>query len=318
MKLSCVYVILIFVIMVIGLQISESGNIDISVSPLRKVYRLGEPIEAELSIRNTGDKDVHIRLNYPSMMGIYFAFADLPIAVGLSELRVGSRRVPLQLLKRKDEYKRLIALNRYLAIEKPKQYTINFAAGYSEYIKNGNNNDHNTTGHTKNGQFAITVEPGPINHQLLRKYIEQLKGEDPSKALESAEMLIWANDPIVIAPLKKASKRLPDFGHEIVKSFAKFFEKEHCRLAILEIAKDGNANAFNAALQVYKDNKGIIPMEFIQSILSSTHTDKVYHTLKYILENDKTELLDLVKPLVSHNNHRIQKYATEVVSKMTE
>lgn len=135
-------------------RMSEAASIGVSASPLREVYHPREPLELQLSIRNTGQQDTSLLLGYPMGVGVQFDCKDVD-AVPSSELRwLG--RMPIVSLKAGENLMWLIALNRYLSLTRPKSYMIDFLAGYVEPIGKQN---LNPTTFTAKGQFVVHVVP---------------------------------------------------------------------------------------------------------------------------------------------------------------
>lgn len=152
----------------------------------------------------------------------------------------------------------------------------------------------------------------------MEDHVKKLRSDDLQQVVQSAEILSWADDPMVIEPLFTAADRLPNFAPHIVRSLAKFFEEERVQTGIVEIAGKGNRSAFQAALSVDEDRKAIVPTSLYESVVASSHTGKLYPMLEYLLRHGGPEHVALVRPFEKHYNPEIRKLASEFVVKMRD
>ena len=118
-------------------QVSAAPSLDVGVSPVRETYHLGEPVELQLSFRNTGDEDVDIHLLYPTWMGVGFTVADVDPAPPSSRGVVGSIITFPRRLAPGEEYSRRIALARRLRLQDAKTYTVDFVAANAGFRTTG-------------------------------------------------------------------------------------------------------------------------------------------------------------------------------------
>ena len=281
-----------------------------AVSPLREFYHLGEPIELQLAIRNATEREATIRFDYPDFVGVSFSCKDgdaIPIP---SPVIVG-RPVPLLPLKAGEEYKRIIALNRYLRFDRAKRYTVAFKAIYYQDLAN-------PPLATSKGQFVIDIRPGPIARGRLRGHIRAIDARDPNRVQDATEMLLWADDPIVIAPLARAAKRARGFRNRILRALEKFFPQQRGRAAILEVASEGTRFTLRAALRLFEEKKTKVPLEFCQARLSSRSTGHQLVMLDYLARRGGPEHVVLVKPFAEHANPELRKLAARFLARVPQ
>lgn len=292
---------------------SEATAVNVELVPARATYRIGESIDLRLVIRNTGDHDTQILFSYPGNVGVSFQCHD-PGATAQSAWRLDGR-LPSVRLQSGEEHARTIALNRYLAFDSPKAYTVNFLAEYLEPVSDAN---PKPTTFTARGQFVVNVVPGPLDPKRADAYAKDLAGDDPVKQQEAVEMLLWTDDPSAIEALRIAARRVPDAAPDVVRALGKFFGEERAREAILEVAREGSAESLRVALEVYDKKQGTIPVDFFRAILNSHYSGKTYPTLLYLKEHGDLRHLALVQPFEDDENPEISKLASEVVAKVTK
>ena len=281
-------------------KLYAAASLGVEVSPVHEVYHLGEPIELQLSIRNTGDEDVDIHLLYPTWMGVGLTCEDADAVRPPLGWVIGSVITLPRRLAPGEEYSRRIALARSLRLRAAKTYTVDFVAVIA--------------GFRTTGRFVIAVEPGPVDPERVRQYVENLESDDDETAEEAAELLRWTDDPVVIEPLVRAAQRVPNFVSDIGRTLAGF-EDDRARSAILDIAR-GNVRALSAALREYAVQQRAIPMEFYASALQTPRAESV--TLAHLLEHGGAEHISLVEPFADHENPRVREQALEFLEKMRQ
>ena len=294
-------------------SMNQASVIQIEVAPLRDAYHLGEPIELKLSVRNLSQEEIQLLLDYPANLGLYFSCEDAD-AIAPAGIQM-DRRVPVLRLGGSEEYRRVVALNRYLTLQRPKHYKVDFIAEYMEPVSRENPSPRTFS---QKGQLNIVIEPGPIDGKRLDQHVQNLQNPDPVRQQEATEMLIWTDDPAVIAPLVSAAGLVPGSAHDVVRSLERFFPEQGARSGILDIALGGDDNALREALRVFEDGQTQIPMEFYETILASGHTGKVYPTLEHLSKHGGPQHVRLVRPLQKNANPEIQRLASEFVTRMSD
>lgn len=296
--------------------IHGASPLQVRMSPVYEFYHLGEPVEIRLSIYNAGDKEVQFFFQYPRDAGVFFTCGD----DGATVVPVGpaaNRRVPVVRLPAGKTYERVIALSRYVRLSKVKTYTVDFLAEYREPVSK--ENPTRRTFSTK-GDFTIRVEPRPIDDKRLREYVKILDDKDAGETtMEDAwEMLLWTDDRMVIDPIVRAAKRMPNWGQDAVESLGKFFHEDCARTAILDLAIEGNTGALQSALHIYQDLKTAFPMVACKSVLASENDAKVYAMLEFLLTHGGAEHVPFIQPLEQYKNPNIRKLASKVLAAIAE
>ena len=292
-----------------------AAPLQVRMSPVRESYHLGEPIEVRLLISNKSDEEVRIAFQYPSDVGVSFSCRDDGATIVTPE--PFNRRVPVLRLKAGDAYERIIALNRHVRLKKTKRYTIDFLPVYREQISNENPKPRTFS---KKGSFTVRVEPGPLDEKRLREYVKVVEAKNTVelKMEEALEMLLWTDDPMVIKPIVRAAKRMPNYAHHVVQALEKFFGEDQAKSGILELAAHGNMRDLQAALRIYQDHKATLPTTFCKSVLSSRSSGKVYQMLEFLLKHGGVAHVPLVQPLEKHKNPQIQELASKVIANITQ
>jgi len=291
-------------------SVGAAEALQTSFLPVRESYHLGEPIGIQLSLMNTGPGEVSIDFEYPDWIGTRFSCKN-PDAVAVPGPADVDRPVRLLHLKPGQEYTRVIALNRYLTFKKPKRYAVQFSA---HFLQRGDVGFSATP--LVKGEFAIDVLPGPVDKRRLGEHINAMASKDVLRVEDAVEMLLWAEDPIVIAPLEKAAKQVSRLGNDIVRALAKFFPDERAKSAILVVAIHGNANALMAALAVYEAHKVNVPTKFTETVLSSGYGSKTYYMLAYLVKCGGPDEASLVEPFRQDKNPLRRKLAEEFLTRL--
>lgn len=303
----------VFLLVVACVPMDHASDLNVSLAPARSSYRVSEPIDLVLSLKNNRPTMLSVSFEYPGRVGLSFTCADEG-AVASSAWDFGGR-VPALSLIGGEKLTRAVALDRYVRFKAPRRYSVGFIAEYMEPVSDAN---PKPATFTARGQFVVNVLAGPPDPKRLEAYAKDLAGDDSVAREEAAEMLLWWDDPAAIEPLRLAAKRVPDAAPDVVRALGKFFGDERARTAILDVARDGSAESLRVALEVYETKKGPIPVEFFRAILNSHYSGKMYPTLLYLKDHGDLRHLALVQPFEDDANPEISKLATEVVAKVTK
>ena len=288
--------------------------VSVSLFPLREFYHPGEPVAVLMTLKNTGRAPVFVA--DPSAIGLAFTCPPgvkplvepllsqprrhapkAPAAPrgGVHTVNMVVGNVPIA---PNQEYRVAIALNKYVRFEAMGRHVIGYSAKFSAIAGKdaGLPEDKLMWLPEVKGQFTVEMRPGPIDEKWIRGLIAVLKG--PGKAppdakqdkgqisrKDAAELLIWADTPIVIEPLiaacKEDSFELMGIEADVIGSFEKFFKRyDRARSGILEIGAE--SGRMMDAIAVF-DKEGVtIPGRSFKPIFASKSIINIWPALEYI------------------------------------
>jgi hypothetical protein len=309
----------------------HSSDIAVSLTTLQKgPYHVGEPIAMTLSLRNVGPKGIRIPFWRPDSIGITFTRqgAPKPVRSHVYHALAGGA-VPLVHLAPGEELRCVIALNRYLSFTESGRFSVEYTASYLGLPDVPDGEPLKYVDYGSKGELLIEVEPGAIDLQCVKDLIFALEQQEPSATSkktakdegiskeDAAELLQWAETPIVIEPLIKAAHDIPNASASIMTTLQKFFKQhDRARSGILEVAKKCGLDAFQAALAVYEKEGVVIPGDWFKSVLTSDSTGKIYMSLEYLRKHGAIDDVNLVEPLTKSKNKQIADLAAAVVNEL--
>ncbi len=298
------------------------AEVTATIAPLRGSYHLGEPLAVRLVLKNTSGKKVGMELMYPNVVGSFECdgATEPPRPVTLNGL------VDYRSIAPGEEFRYVVALNRYLTFPKNGRYVVEFTAVYEvgRAPPRKGQGTYASTNHTSTATFNITIEPGKIDEKWIKAIAAVLDGKDKQASMgkdkiskdEAVELLCWADTPLVVEPLIAAGRdpRLPNASAYAVEAIQRRFKKdEQARKAILEIASHSGMGAFQEALGAFEKEGVVIPSQWFKSTLSSRSTGCIYLSLEYLQKHGKREDVDLVEPLTNDANPEIAHLAAAMV-----
>ncbi len=212
----------------------------------------------------------------------------------------------------------MIALNKYMRFEAMGRHVIGYSAQYDAIAGRdaGLPADKLVLLPEVKGQLNVEIRPGPIDEKWLRSLIAILKGpgrtpprdaaqgKEQMSREEAAELLMWADTPVVIEPLIAACKdddiSFSSVPSDVVQSFQKFFRKyERARSGILEIAAE--TPTMREAIAVF-DKEGVtIPGRYFKPIFASKSIINIWPSLEYIRAHGTRDDIEAVEPLVNND-----------------
>ncbi len=324
-----------------GLSVSVcSAAVCVSLVPIREVYHPGEPVAVLMTLKNSGRATVFLCMSYdfpePSAIGLAFTYppgvkpliepavvrpprhapkAPVPPKDGLHTVNRLMGTVPVA---PNQEYHLVIALNKYMRFEAMGRHVIGYSAQYDAIAGKdaGLPADKLMLLPAVKGQLTVVMRPGPIDEKWIRSLIAILKGpgktppRDAGQGKEhisredAAELLMWADTPIVIEPLIAACKdddmSFSSVPSDAVQSLQKFFKKyERARSGILEIAAE--TPTMREAIAVF-DKEGVtIPGRSFKPIFASKSIINIWPALEYIRAHGTRDDVEAVEPLVNND-----------------
>jgi hypothetical protein len=306
---------------------ATSPDLKVGVTVLRDNYHLGEPIALVESMKNTTSKDVQVTFGHPEDTGVTFTCKDVPSTAAAGSLCQNQQIVYCHVASGK-EVRKVVALNRFLRFTKPGKFTIDYLAEFAGPIVGEKEGEYTVTRYKTKGSFSVTIEAGAIDEDWIKELIAVL-GQKPGTKNESqeadrlskqeaAELLCWADTPLVIEPLIAATKdkddSLVNISPDVIRALQKFFKKEErARIGILEVAKEHGYSAFQAAVSVYEAEEVPLPRDWLKSILAGRGTGRIWKTLKYLEKHGTSEDLPLAEPLTKSKNKAIAELAARVL-----
>ena len=166
----------------------------------------------------------------------------------------------------------------------------------------------------------MTLDDHKLATAEIDLIMERVYSEDEVTALAATEILVWLDNPQIIAALVTAAKRFPDRANDIIVALAKFMTSPDAQNAILEIALDPNNSSVEMALSVYVQHKIPVPQSFIIDLMKQRRIgpEKAYPLLTYLLEYGTPAEVDLVRPLLHHGNQAVRNLTAQFIKKMEE
>lgn len=311
-----------------------SAGLTVSLVPLREVYHPGEPVAVLLTLKNTGDSEISVPMNR------YF---DLPLGIGLDfKYPRGVKptyRQPgfIDLLMYgvpvapHGESHLVFALNKYMRFEAMGRQAIGYSARYRPLVRKGGGPRqfvHMEPTETK-GQLIIEMKPGAIDEKWIRSLIADLNRRDKApvpragearKGIsreDAAELLIWAETPIVIEPLIAAANdwtTMPNLWRDVVGSFQGPLKKYQCaRTGIVEIQVVMGFCDFKTAEASLRKEGLTLPGEWLKPIFAYRNMEMTFKALHYLRDRGWHEDAGLVEPLTRDGNWQIAHEAAETL-----
>lgn len=311
MRLLIIHALLCVSIFCIGLP-SNALPLVIELKPTKDQYYTGEPISLKLTISNVSKEKVKFAFHYPNYTGLSFHVEKEELQKQENSI---NEEIPLITLAPNNSLNYTIALNRYLSISQPGSYVIGYVSKLAVIEKEANENIQ-AVENEKKGSIDIKIIDGNITKKLIAQYIKDLDATDDEKVSETIEMLIWIDSVEVIPILEKGAKRLPSRVGDVVNALSRYIKNNDAQSSLLHIAQDPNNSAMAMTLNIFAENKIVVPSEFIQNIVKKGHIGQVYPLLEYLMVNGTPAEVNLVRPLLNHWNPEVRNLASQFIDKM--
>lgn len=287
------------------------SNIELSLSPVKEFFILGEPVAVRMVLKNTSSRVLELMLAYPKDLGLTFTCEDKDV-ISRKVSTYFDRRIPIIKLLPNQKYEVIIALNRYLDFKKPKRYAIKY---YAEYLEPVSTKKPKPKVYSATGHLEVQIKPGILNKEEIRRLQQGLEETDKQKVREAIELLLWVDDPSVIHSLETASRIFPETGIDVIEALRKFGSIDRAKSAVLSIAKYGDMAALQAAFRLFTDLTIVAPDDFYKQLLNSKDSGKRFTTLEYLLKHGSARYLPLIRPMKNDSNPNIVSLAEKFITK---
>ena len=333
LKLS---ILLLMLLLFMGnlLPAASQAAVTVTLTPLKERYALDEPIAIAYAIHNDTNEEVHLLFfEYPNMMGVGFRCEDeqcISIPDSIPDDFPGlfwSGRAPQLTVKPFETYQRTIVLNRYLQFTGEGSYHVEYTVETSRVIyhveyKEDLNREivdrEIINGVAAQGSIDVTLDDHKLTTAEIDLIMERVHREDEGTAFAVTEILMWIDNPQIIAALVTAAKRFPDRADDIIVALAKFMTNTDAQNAIFEIALDPHNSSVEMAFSVYTQHKIPVPRSFMENLVKGRSPGYTYPLLTYLLEYGTPAEVDLVRPLVHHGNQAVRNLTAQFIKKMEE
>ncbi len=309
--------LIILVLGVVCVPIQVLAGIDFSLTPINESYSLRDPITLQLEIQNNNKDEALIVFANTGPLGLKFNCADPSALTRLrskSQIINGAKPVAPYRLKVGDKLTRIVVLNRYLILEKAKKYSVDFEETFTVYPPYDkalyDAGKITTTTLMARGNCEITLLDSLVDTKLIEQNTADIKSDDKNKALDALEMLLWTDDPTAFAPLATSTMLFPDSTADILQTLDTL-----AKSSILNAARNGSRDDLSAVLDLYLTQHQKPPRGFMQEMLASPDTDKVFEMMAYLMRNGDRDDVVLVEPLTHGRNDDIQGLAKQFIDK---
>ena len=312
------------------------SSLTVTLVPLRKEYHLGEPVVFVMSMKNSSSEPVQVNYKYPVDIGMSFTCKD-PAAISRAGRVARGGRVPFVTVAPNGEFRRLVALNRYLTFSKPGRYSVSYSGLLMSQLTGveGQKDECTIQKYKTSGTLDITIEQGPIGEKWIKELAEVLVGKgqpataedhgrkDTISKEEAAELLRWAETPLAIAPLVSAAENLdsPFLAAQVVLTRQELSAERERALNDLpafeeERRMDVIQAAFADSLTMYAERGVSVPGAWFKPVLRSQDIKGIRISLEYLRNHGKKEDVEHVEPLTRNKNPQIAALAKQVVEEL--
>jgi hypothetical protein len=309
--------------LVLNMAISAYGlpNLEMIVFPTRNDVKIGDVIEMELKIKNVGDASTQIPFQYPQYIGVTFKCKDASVALKQERFSPPSRFSQITIVPGKS-HSVLFALNRYLSINRPGVYEMDYSLGYYDP---GSMTKGKLLTYKSAGTFNLNVDPGKPSSEQLNKYVSTFKrATDLETKQESIELIAWIEGDqtlnVLVDALRAAEHDLSvdDLSDSIVDGLERYTNYRIAQNALLRLAAEEDGRNLTRIITIFESKKIPIPPDAVKRILSSNSIPMTYGILGYMLRNPRKEYHNLVTNYLNDQNEALRGLAAQFVKKEGE
>ena len=294
---------------------AESKDLVVDIKATKDAFFRDEAVVLDLTLSNSANRELKFLFDYPNHLGVIFPCSDPDVERSpLAPLAVSDLRIPILNLLPGQAYRVSFVLNRFLLLEKPKEYRVKYSAEYVEPVSKEN---PKPAMHLADGEIVVRIIGGKLQEADVEETGVALAAVDRQRTREIVERLLWINDPKAIKYLVKAAETVPEASGDIVMALEKFVETPQGLDALRKVGEEGDANTLKTYLDVAaRKNVDITDAEY-KRMLSSPDVGKRYLVVQHLICREGEKRAELIKPMANDPSPEIRDLARQYLSRST-
>lgn len=292
---------------------AESKDLVVDIQTTKEAFFGDEAVVLDLTLSNSSTRELKFLFDYPNHLGVSFSCSDSEVASSpFAPLAVSDRRIPILNLLPGQAYRVSFVLNRFLLLQKPKEYRVKYSAEYMEPVSKEN---PRPAVYLADGEIVVQIIGGKLQEAEVQEAGAALETVDRQRKLEIVERLLWIDDPKAIQYLVKAAETVPEASRDIVVALEKFVQTPQGLDALRKVGEEGDANTLKTYLDVAaRKNVDITDAEY-KRMLSSPDVGKRYFVVQHLVCRERENRAELVKPMANDPSPEIRDLAHRYLSK---
>jgi len=322
------------------------GELELSITPMKKAYCLGEPIGVSVTLKNGTAKDIEILSEYPygrydltrtTIKGEYvYPEPDLEWEKEWEKRNrswdVYIGRGPLmRTLAPGSEFHGIVYINKQFPFIKADTYRMKLRGRYF-WVSDIEPVRSDST-------FEIQVVPGEFTEEDLKSMLKQWREDNEQVASELISALSCVRQEFVCKYLLRCGRESPGCGVEVAKALAKFAETdegktnleamgavfpndEKCLSEGYRVSKEGmwGVIILEQILEVFASKKAMPSDKFLREQLACPYALRKWAVLHFLEDHGLPGKvpLDAIEPLLHDENKELAKQAQKVLDKFAK
>lgn len=305
-------------------RVYSNPGLSVSVTPLKKTWVWGEPVQLMVRLTNTSQTDLLCETNADRVdvtMHPTYGQSLLQAHV-ISNKNFAGGIVNLSLIKSKTAIEIPILLDEYFSFRRRGSAVFAYSFSVGSYAANRSRQPIGKTFRfvTLPGAFTISVggrNPRALEVQLNRT-AKGLNSISPTKRRYAVKALGYFKSPLAVRYLEKALHKA-DLAPYAIRSLGNF-DNALASKAVQNSLFSQDPDVVKAALETFESRKVIVPDSTIRFLLASNRgphdLQTRYVTIQYLSKVGQPHHAVLLQPLVKNSNPYIARIATSTMRKL--
>ena len=179
MKISAIFLVFAAMPLVASASAADPAGSSSSNRPRCAAFHKGEPVAVGLVVSNTTDRPLQVICGFGHHIDVLFSCEGVPPTRPAQDPDDEDRLAAARTLGPKQSFRRVVALNRFLAFSKVGTYRVNCRASYSGRVADARGNGRSRPWRDLGAETTvrIVIEAGDIDSAWIKSLIADLEGK---------------------------------------------------------------------------------------------------------------------------------------------